>query len=445
MNEILQFIFDLGAAVLLPFVIFIIGLIVGAKPSKAFTSGLMVGIGFVGIGLIIGLMLAKLGPAAKDMANNLGLTLNVIDLGWPGMSPMTWKTSIASLAIPVAIAVNIIMLVTGLTKVINIDIWNLWHMAFTGAIVQIATGSLMYGVIGIVVHAAIAYKFGDWFKHETKEYFGLEGISVPHGSSAYNGPFAVIVDEIIEKTPLRNIHFTATDMTNTLGIFGQPIMMGAILGGIIGQLAGYELKQTLQLAIEMAGVMYFMPIVVKPIMVGLLPISEAAKTKLAKKFGKDGGEFTLGMDPALLLGESSVVATSLFFIPLTLIIAIIMPGNRVLPFGDLPTIGFFVAMAVAIHKGNLFRSLISGSLIITINLWIANQTIGWQTQMGTNVGVVKAGVEISSLDQGGAPITYILAELFTGTNLVGLIVISSIYIIGCILTWLRCKRLDKLS
>jgi PTS system galactitol-specific IIC component len=29
----------------------------------------------------------------------------------------------------------------------------------------------------------------------------------------------------------------------------------------------------------------------------------------------------------------------------------VVPGNQVLPFGDLATIGFFVAMAVAVHQG----------------------------------------------------------------------------------------------
>ena len=41
------------------------------------------------------------------------------------------------------------------------------------------------------------------------------------------------------------------------------------------------------------------------------------------------------------------------------------------------SISFFIAIAVAVHKGNLFRTLISGSLIMTMTLWITNQTIPW--------------------------------------------------------------------
>ena len=117
---------------------------------------------------------------------------------------------------------------------------------------------------------------------------------------------------------------------------------------IIGALAKYDVKRILQLGVEVAAVMYLMPKVVKPIMEGLAPVSEIARKKLSSKF--KGEEFLIGLDPALLLGDPSVVSAGLLFIPLSLIIALIVPGNRILPFGDLATIGFFVAMAVGVHN-----------------------------------------------------------------------------------------------
>lgn len=112
---------------------------------------------------------------------------------------MTWASQIALVAIPVAIGVNVLMLVTRMTRVVNVDIWNIWHMTFTGAMLHLATGSYWLGILGVVVHAAFVYKLGDWFAKDTRDYFGLEGIAIPHGSSAYLGPVAVLVDTIIEK------------------------------------------------------------------------------------------------------------------------------------------------------------------------------------------------------------------------------------------------------
>ena len=156
-NDIMRYILDLGPTVMLPVVIIIFSLLLGMKPGDSFKSGLHIGIGFVGIGLVIGLMLDSIGPAAKAMAENFDINLNVVDVGWPGSSPMTWASQIALVAIPIAIAVNIVMLVTRMTRVVNVDIWTIWHMTFTGALLHLATGSYWIGILGVVVHAAFVY------------------------------------------------------------------------------------------------------------------------------------------------------------------------------------------------------------------------------------------------------------------------------------------------
>ncbi len=437
-SEIMRYILDLGPTVMLPLVIIIFSKLLGMKLGDCFKSGLHIGIGFVGIGLVIGLMLDSIGPAAKAMAEQFQINLHVIDVGWPGSSPMTWASQIALVAIPVAIGVNILMLVTRMTRVVNVDIWNIWHMTFTGAMLHLATGSYWLGILGVAVHAAFVYKLGDWFAKDTREFFGLDGIAIPHGSSAWFGPIAVLVDTIIDKVPgLNRIHFSADDVQKRFGPFGEPVTVGFIMGLVIGMLAGYDVKAVLQLAVKTAAVMLLMPRVIKPIMDGLTPIAKHARKRLQAKFG--GQEFLIGLDPALLLGHTSVVSASLIFIPLTILIAVLVPGNQVLPFGDLATIGFFVAMAVAVHQGNLFRTLISGVIIMGITLWIATQTIGLHTQLAANAGALKAGGQVASLDQGGSPITWLLIQLFTWQNLVGFLVIGVIYLLGVVLTWRRAR------
>mgnify|MGYP003232371721 FL=1 len=54
-----------------------------------------------------------------------------------------------------AILVNVVMLLTKLTKTVNIDVWNIWHMDFTGDIAYTVTGNFGVGILGVVVHAAI--------------------------------------------------------------------------------------------------------------------------------------------------------------------------------------------------------------------------------------------------------------------------------------------------
>ncbi len=73
------------------------------------------------------------------------------------------------------------MLVTRLTKTMNVDIYNYWHYAITGTVVQLMTGSLIYGVLGAICHAALSLKMADWTaKERTVEHLGPQGYgSIP--------------------------------------------------------------------------------------------------------------------------------------------------------------------------------------------------------------------------------------------------------------------------
>ncbi|MDR1077444.1 MAG: PTS galactitol transporter subunit IIC [Propionibacteriaceae bacterium] len=437
--EVLRYIIDLGPSVMLPAIIFILGLILRRGVGQSIVAGLTIGVGFVGINLVIGLLTGSLGPAAEAMADRFDFGLSVVDVGWPGTSPMVWASTMGLAAIPVAIGVNLVMLLVRATRVVNVDIWNIWHMAFTGVIVQLATGNFVLGLAGVAVHAILAYKLGDMFGPVTDRYFGLEGVAIPHGTSAYMGVLAAPIDDLLGKIPgLRRINITTDQLSQKAGVFGQPIVIGTILGLAIGLLAGYPVKQSLQLAVKMGGVILLMPMVVKLIMQGLMPIAEAARSQLQKRF--KNAEYRIGLDPALLLGDPQVVAAGLLFVPLTLIIAVLMPGNEILPFGDLATIGFFVAIAVGVHKGNIFRTLISGSLIMAITIWIATHMVDLQTALAREVGLLGQVGRVGSLDQGGSPITYLLARGVTGQVGLGFAIIAVLYVGAFVYTFVKYRR-----
>lgn len=437
---VIHYIIDMGASVMLPIIIAILSIIIGVKAGKAIRSGIMIGVGFVGMSLIVDMMNANMGPAAQAMADRLGVSLSIVEVGWPGMSGVTWGSVIATIAIPLSIVVNLIMFATKTTKTINIDIWNVWHMAFTGAIAYAVTGNLLIGLLGVTIHAALSFKLGDLWAPLLADYFEMEGITAPHGTSAYMAPVACLIDAVIEKIPgLKKVNFSVEGLQEKIGVLGEPGIIGFILGAIIGLLAGYDLQSALPLGIKMAAVMILMPKIIKCIMDGLLPISERAKTIMHSRFGEDA-DFYIGLDPAVLLGDAEVVTAGILFIPITLLIAIIMPGNRILPFGDLATIGFFIAIAVAVHKGNLFRTLISGSCIMAMTIWITNQAVDWTTILGQSVGALEDGATLAAMDQGGCPITYIFTQIFTRESIPGLIIIGGIYVVCMVFAVMHSKK-----
>lgn len=437
--NVIQYVIDMGASVMLPIVIAAISVCIGIKVGKAIQSGLMIGVGFVGLSLLINMMSDQLGPAAEAMSNRFGLTLNVVDIGWPGASPMTWASNISTIAIPVAILVNVVMLLLKLTRTVNIDVWNIWHMAFTGAIAYTVTGNFAIGILGVILHAALTYKLGDLWAPLMQEYFGLDGLTVPHGGGSCMGILACVVDAVMDRIPgIRKINITADSLQKKVGVFGEPIVIGGILGTAVGFLAGYSPKEALPLGVNMSAIMVLMPKVVSCITDGLMPLSERAKEILTKRF--DNAEFYIGLDPAILLRDSQVITAGLIFIPVTLVIAVLVPGNQVLPFGDLATIGFFTSVAVAVHKGNLFRTLFSGSAIMYLTIWTANETIPWMTKLAKVTGSISGDGMVAALDQGGSPITYVFTQFFTRENIGGAAVIAGIYAACLLFTIFSMKK-----
>ena len=87
-----QYILDLGASAMLPIILTIFGLILGQGFVKSFRAGLTVGVGFIGINLVIGLISSYAGAAAQAMVDRLNLSLNVLDVGWPVAASITWAT-----------------------------------------------------------------------------------------------------------------------------------------------------------------------------------------------------------------------------------------------------------------------------------------------------------------------------------------------------------------
>ncbi|TYP56768.1 PTS galactitol transporter subunit IIC [Thermosediminibacter litoriperuensis] len=410
--SIIKFILDLGAVVMLPVIIFILGLILGEKPGKSFRAGITIGIGFIGINLVIGLLVNNLGPAAKAMVENMGVKLDVVDVGWPAAAAIAFASKVGAFVIPIGLLVNIIMLATKTTKTVNVDLWNYWHFAFTGALVTAATGSLPLGMLAAAINAAIVLKLGDWTAPMVQDFYGLPGISLPHGFSAAYVPIAIPLNKLIDKIPVINkIEADPEHISKKFGVFGEPVVMGLVLGIILGLLAKYDAKATLNLGMSMAGVMFLMPRMVRILMEGLIPVSEAAKTFMQKRFA--GKEFYIGLDSAVAIGHPAAIATALILVPITIFLALIIPGNRVLPFGDLATIPFMVAMVAPIARGNVFRSVIIGAIVIAVGLLIATNVSPLHTQAAIDAAFKfpEGASNISSICDGANPLTWVLLKI----------------------------------
>jgi len=164
---------SLGATVLLPIVIFVIAVVMGAKPGRAFRAGVTIGVAFIGINLVVGLMFTSLSDVAQAIVKNTGITRDVVDVGWPSAAAIAFGSSVGLWVIPIGIAVNVLLLMTRMTRTLNVDVWNFWHFAFIGSLVVAATDSLFYGLVAAALMAALALLFADWTAKAVQRSMGF--------------------------------------------------------------------------------------------------------------------------------------------------------------------------------------------------------------------------------------------------------------------------------
>ncbi|EEQ0372583.1 PTS galactitol transporter subunit IIC [Salmonella enterica subsp. enterica serovar Senftenberg] len=431
---VVQYVLGFGPTVLLPLVLFFLALFFKVKPAKALRSSLIVGIGFVGIYAIFDILTSNVGPAAQAMVERTGISLPVVDLGWPPLAAITWGSPIAPFVIPLTMLINVAMLALNKTRTVDVDMWNYWHFALAGTLVYYSTGSFVLGLSAAAIAAIVVLKLADWSAPLVAKYFGLEGISLPTLSSVVFFPIGLLFDKIIDKIPgVNRIHIDPEKVQKKMGIFGEPMMVGTILGVLLGIIAGYDFKHILLLGISIGGVMFILPRMVRILMEGLLPLSEAIKKYLNAKYpGRD--DLFIGLDIAVAVGNPAIISTALILTPISVFIAFLLPGNKVLPLGDLANLAVMASMIVLACRGNIFRAVITAIPVIVADLWIATKIAPFITGMAKDVNFKMAegsSGQVSSFLDGGNPFRFWLLEIFNGNIIaIGLIPVLALIIYG---------------
>lgn len=368
---IINYIVNLGTSVMMPIIFFVLAILMGVKIGRAFKAALLVGVGFEGLTLVINLLLDNLGPAAKAMISNLGVHLNVLDAGWSVAATVGWGSKIMVISVVTFLLINAVMVVFKLTNTVDIDIFNYWIFLCEGAIIYAVTKNTVITVVLSGLLFALMLKVGDWTAQTIGEEFELEGISFPHLTASGHILFAMIVNFVFDRVPaLKKIELNPENLTEKFGVLGEPITIGFILGALIGAFAGYDGGAIATLAIKVSASMILLPRMVAVLLEGLDIIKEAVEIKLKKIF--PDREFYIGMDVALLVGDSSIIAVGVLMIPITLLLAIVIPGNKVLPFVDLPSLIFLFTMVAAFCKKNMARMLVTGVLMMAFILFAAS-------------------------------------------------------------------------
>ncbi|MDY4528102.1 MAG: PTS transporter subunit IIC, partial [Parabacteroides sp.] len=334
MEQLFSYIIGLGAAVMMPILFTLLGVCIGIRLGDALKAGLKVGVGFVGLSIVTALLTSALGPALNSVVEIYGLQLKVFDMGWPAAASVAYNTAVGAFIIPVCLGVNLLMLLTKTTRTVNIDLWNYWHFAFIGAVIYFAKDSLAWGFFGAIVCYIITLVIADRTASRFQQFYpNMEGISIPQPFCAGFAPFTWLINKGLDRIPgVNRIELDAEGMKKRFGLLGEPLFLGVVVGILIGSLSCSSASEwvdripnILGLGIKMGAVMELIPRVTVLFIEGLKPISDATRQLIARRFqGAEG--LSIGMSPALVIGHPTTLVVSLLLIPVTLVLAVVLPG-----------------------------------------------------------------------------------------------------------------------
>jgi len=214
------------------------------------------------------------------------------------------------------------------------------------------------------------------------------------------------------------------------GVLGEPLVLGVIVGALIGALAQLDIKKILFLGVTMGAVMELIPRITRLFIDGLMPISEKTQEVVKRKF--NGKKVYIGMSPALVIGHPTTLVVSLLLIPVTLGLAVILPGNEFLPLASLAGMFYVFVMVLPFTKGNVVKTFIVGLVAVAIGLWFvtdmapaftqAAHTVYAQT--GDNAAKIPEGFEAGALDFASSLFGWVIYKCVNNLQWVGMGVLT---------------------
>ena len=393
LNAAVSYFLSFKVFVMLPVIILILALVFGIKLKTAIKSALTLGIGFIGIFTIFDFYVGIITPAVNALVARTGLGFSVLDTGWIPLSVISWQFHLAPVMLIAFMLINALMLSFRLTRTVNIDIFNYWHVILLSVMVYAVSASALYAVVSGVLTFVLMLKLSDWSAREASRQTGMSGICIPHLSGLAYYPVGVVGNLILDRIPFINkLHADPEKMKRKIGLLGEPMIIGLIVGALLGVAAGYSVRSTSELAVSFAGVIYILPIMCSILGSALIPVSEGMKLFMERKF-PGMGETWIGLDVAVLFGIPSVMVTVLLLIPFALLLAFVLPGVSFIPLGDLTGLTVPVAMLTLATNGNIIRTFILGIPVIVGNLYFATALAPLFTRMAANASYTVEGYD----------------------------------------------------
>lgn len=397
-NKIFQPLIDLGAAPMMAIVLTLIALLFKVKPSRALEGGLKLGIAITGIGAIIDMLTNAFSGAMEDFVELTGLSLNITDVGWAPLATITWGSPYTLYFLLILVIVNVIMLIWKKTNTLDVDIFDVWHLAFVGLFSIWAGANLLIATVLVTFIGVLKIINADLMKPTFNDLLNAPESSVmttTHMNYMMN-PIIMVFDKIFDKLfPwLDKYDFDAAKLNNKIGFWGSKFSIGIYLGIFVGLLSGQSATEIFELSFTAAVSLELFSLIGQWFIDAIEPLSQGITDFTSKRL--KGRTLNIGIDWPFLAGRAEIWAAANVLAPIMLLEAMILPGNALLPLGGIIAMGVTPALLV-VTRGRIIRMIVIGAIELPIFLWAGTLAAPFVTNMAKNIGAFPEGVANSQL------------------------------------------------
>jgi len=446
LSVILDPIIAAGPLFMILIVFTVIGLLLRMGVLNAIKNGMLIAAGFGGVYIVVDYFLGNVGPAAQALAEEFGGVFSYTDVGWAATAAYAFASPWAYVVIVIMLGMNLLMIFTKMTDTLNLNIWDYWEPIFAVLVLQALTGNV---VLSLVFAAAM-----QWFILMATDFnaqrgyckdLGFEGLAFYQGGTAVWGPVGHYIAKVLDKIGLKEAKFTPEYIQEKYGVIGEPAVLGSVIGLLMGIGAGYYWVDVILLMIALATSLVLIPMMSGIVMQALVPVSEAASSFMKKTAEKSGRQLFIGVDPAIAVGNTTVLATTVLMVPIMLLLAFVIPGALVVPLADLPSLLFIWVYLVAPNKFDIVRTVITATIVGAIAILTASHSAAAATLVATTQGLeVAEGTGITSMLVALSPEVNLATFFGNNFGTLGVAGFAAILVVGMVVAgYFRLRFLKK--
>lgn len=436
-------------------IITVLSLLFGVSFSKALEGGLRMAIALTGMGAVISLLTSSFGPALNAFVASTGVNLSITDLGWAPLAVITWGSVYTLYFAFICIITNLVMLFFKVTNTLNVDLFNIWNLSVLGLLVNYYSGDNIFvtSIFVVFIYALMLFN-ADAIKPTINELldYDEDNITTTAHPSLLVAPLAMILNIFIDRfIPfIDKFDFDAETLNKKIGFWGSKFAIGVYLGvfiGVLGQQSVPEiftLAFTAGVALELFGLVggWFGP--------AIEPLSGGISTMMSKRLR--GRKLLVAIDWPILASRAEIWAVANILAPILLLIAMVLPGNQVLPLGGI-ILTVLTPALLLVTKGKVIRMTLIGTVLIPLFLWAATLIASFLTETSIAMGTFPEGLSngqlFSSVDS--MPVEKMLAMLVgkmadtLDLKLIALTVVGFVVYILIFKWYLNTLKKDTLS